>query len=135
MLQQSWVDKMITRVRNLKKKAKKKRPNSDVDQLPDAKRKKSPLEKGKELLLRRYPVGVEVSVNDADSLEVHEKAISDELAKPKPRDSVLLPLLKSTYHERRLYIQSEATCVKEILGKYPALRHLSIVSSYVIIIC
>lgn len=120
---------MITRIRNVTKRAKIKRPSSATEsQVPDAKRKKSPLVKGKELLLRRYPVGVEVLATDHDSLEVHNKAISDELAKPKPRDSVLLPLFKSTYHERRLYIQSEAVSVKQILEKYPALRRISIVS-------
>lgn len=119
---------MITRVRNVTKRAKMKRPSSGIDdQLPDAKRKKSPQRKGRDLLLRRYPVGVELSVKDLDSLEVHKKAIADELAKQKPRDSVLLPLYKSIYHERRIYIQNEATCVKQITEKYPALRRLSIV--------
>ena len=36
--QQSWVDKMITRVRNVVKRDKIKQPNSAVE-LPDAKRK------------------------------------------------------------------------------------------------
>ena len=86
--------------------------------------------KGKELLLRRYPVGIdsEMSVEDSDSIEAHKKAISDEVAKAKPRDSVLLPLFKAIYHERRLFIQHEAVSVKQILEKYPALSRRAIVS-------
>lgn len=121
---------MITRVRNVIKRDKVRMPNSEAG-LPDAKRKKSSIVKGKALLLRRYPVGVDVSVEDQDSLDVHRKALSDELAKSKPRDSVLLPLCKSTYHERRLFIQNEATSVKQIIEKYPALSRRSIVSNYV----
>ena len=54
-------------------------------------------------------------MEDSDSLDVHKKAITDELAKSKPRDSVLLPLFKSTYHERRFFIQNEATTVQQAL--------------------
>lgn len=119
---------MITRVRNVIKRDKVKRPDMDAE-LPDAKRKNCPATKGKDLLLRRYPVGVqEACVEDLDSIAVHKKAISEELRKAKPRDSVLLPLLKSTYHERRLYIQNDATSVKQILDKYPVLCRRLIVS-------
>ena len=44
-----------------------------------------------------------------------------ELAESKPRDTVLLPLMKSTYHNRRNFILNEATSVASILSKYPAL--------------
>ena len=117
---------MITRVRNVVKRDKLKLPNS-ASELPDAKRKKCPTIKCKEQLLRRYPVGVDVSVEDPDSIEVHKRAISDELAKSKPQDSVLLPLLKSIYHERRLFIQNEATSIKQIIENYPALSRRPIV--------
>ncbi len=126
-LQQSWVDKMITRVRNVVKRDKIRSPNAATE-LPNAKRKASKVTKGKELLLRRYPVGIEVSTEDHESLEVHKKALSDELAKAKPRDSVLLPLFKAIYYERRMFIQSEATSVKQIIEKYPALTRRAIVS-------
>ena len=88
------------------------------------------MSKGKELLLRRYPIGIdhEVPVEDQDSLDAHRNALSAELAKSKPRDSVLLPLFKAIYHERRLFIQNEATCVKHIVEKYPALSRRAIVS-------
>ena len=90
-------------------------------------RKKCPTIKCKEQLLRRYPVGVDVSAEDPDSIEVHKRAISDELTKSKPRDSVLLPLLKSIYHERRLFIENEATSIKQIIENYPALSRRPIV--------
>ena len=74
-------------------------------------------------------MGIDMVAEDCDSLEVHMKAISDELAKSKPRDSVLLPLFKSTYHERRLFIQKEATSVKQTIEKYPGLNCRAIVST------
>ena len=67
---------------------------------------------------------------DSDSVEMHKKAVSDELDKSKPRDAVLLPLFKSFYNERRMFIQSEATCVKQIIEKYPALSRRAIVSHW-----
>ena len=51
------------------------------------------------------------------SLELHNKAIGAELAKAKPRDSVLLPLMRSTYGVRRMFILNEAKCVQGILEK------------------
>ena len=130
--QTSWLDKMVTRVRNVYKRDKCK--TSDMDgELPDAKRKKTPIMKGKQQLLRRYPVGIEVSIEDTDSVDVHKKALSDELAKSRPRDAVLLPLFKSIYHERRLFIQNDATCVKEVIEVYPALTRRAIVSVSIVI--
>ena len=68
-------------------------------------------------LLRRYPVSSSsvVCFENSESLEQHTKAISNELSKLKPRDTVLLPLIKSTYNERRMFILNEATCVDSIL--------------------
>ena len=129
IIQQSWVDKMITRLRNVVKRDKLKRPSSSAE-VPHAKRKKSKEQKAKEQLLRRYPVGIEVIVEDSD---VHKKAITDELAKSKPRDTVLLPLFKSTYHERRLFIQNEATSAQQIKEKYPGLCLRPIVYSYTLL--
>ena len=65
--------------------------------------------KGKEQLLRRYPVGIEIS-EDSDSVDMHKKAVSHELSL-----------------ERRMFIQN-ATCVKQIIEKYPALSRRAIVS-------
>ena len=50
--------------------------------------------------------------------EQHMKAIEDELKKAKPRNAVLLPLLKLTYPERRIYVQNDATSVTDILTKF-----------------
>ena len=65
---------------------------------------------------------------DADTLEQHRRAIANELGKAKPRDAVLLPLLKSTYGEHRIFVLNEATSVKSILDKYPALSYPAVVS-------
>ena len=45
----------------------------------------------------------------------------------KPREAVLLPLMKTIYGDRRMYIMNDATSVVEILSCYPALKHLSVV--------
>ena len=58
---------------------------------------------------------------DADSLEEHKKAIAAEVGKAKSRHSVLLPLMKSTYAEQRMFILNEATSVAVILTNHPAL--------------
>ena len=51
--------------------------------------------------------------------------------KTKPRDSVLLPLMKSTYHTRRLYIRDGANSARDILEKYKALSRPAMVSAII----
>lgn len=68
----------------------------------------------KDDLMRWYPVSVHTTPDDHCSVRVHKKAIADELKKAKPRNSVLLPL-RSTFHERRMFFQSAAMKVTEIL--------------------
>ena len=63
------------------------------------------------------------------STEQHMKAIGDELKKAKPRNAVLLPLLKLTYPDRRMYVQDVATNVANILTKHKALSCPAVVSS------
>ena len=55
------------------------------------------------------------------------------MRKAKPRDSLLLPLMKSTYHDRRIFIQNDAATVSEILDSYPALRRPAVVSQVVVL--
>ena len=129
-LQQSWADKMINRIRNVIKRdcKKTKRAVQEPDIQPDAKRRKKGFD-----LLRRYPVnsgGSACVAEDAASLEEHKKVIATELGKARPRDSVLLPLMKSTYGERRIYILNEATSVAVILTNHPALSRTTIVSLF-----
>ena len=117
---------MVERVRNVLKSDKKKgikRPAS-VSQ-PEPKRKKTD-----NAILRRYPIGSAGAshLGDGESLEQHKKAITTELAKAKPRDNVLLPLLKLTYEERRMYILNGGNTIKEVLEEYPALSNPAIVS-------
>ena len=58
----------------------------------------------------------------------HNNAISTELKKSKPRDSILLPLFKSTYGERRMFVLNEAESVSHILEKHPGFPRPAIVS-------
>ncbi len=118
---------MVERVRNVIKRdnRKCKRP------LAESEEPKHPKKRGE--LLRRYPVNTlsaaeeNAAEENADTLERHNKAITIELGKAKPRDSVLLPLMRSTYGERRMFILNEATSVGTILTKHPALCRLSVV--------
>ena len=78
----------------------------------------------------RYPVRVQDNLSeDAHTTAEHNRAMHLEMQKAKPRDSVLLPLMKNTFNERRVYMQNDATTVKETLEIYPALARPAIVSS------
>lgn len=108
------------------KKAKEYLPDPALESAPKRKRKGTDL-------CRRYPVFSNDAldmVENTDTLEQHRKAISNELSKAKPRDMVLLPLLKSTYGERRIFILNEAASVEAILDKHPALSRPAVVSCY-----
>ena len=77
----------------------------------------------------RYPVRVqEVDTDDPRSISEHYKAVEEEMKKQKPRDALILPLMKSTFHDRRLFIQNDATSVNEILQIHPALVRPATVS-------
>lgn len=82
--------------------------------------------------MRRYPVSSTAptdSSENAETLELHKKAIDAELAKVKPRENVLLPLMRSTYGERRIFILNEEISVHGILQKYQALSRPAVVSN------
>ena len=83
----------------------------------------------KDDLLRRYPARIlDVSVDDMCSVKQHKKAMEDEFKKAKPRDSVLLPLMKSTFKERRMFVQDDAGSVEDILDAFPSLCRPALVS-------
>ena len=52
--------------------------------------------------------------------------------KKKQRDTVLLPLIKSTYHRRQMFVLNEAASVSAILEKYPVLSHQTVVSFFLV---
>ena len=119
---------MVERVRNVIKTDRKrgKRPLED-ETVPFQKRRPKACE-----LLRRYPVSATTIpvVEDASDIDQHENAIKEEMKKKKPRDTVLLPLMKSTYHRRRMFVLNEAVSVSAILEKYPVLSHQTVVSFF-----
>ncbi len=97
---------MIERVRNVviaDRKKGRRILEDDVNQsLPKKKAKGCDL-------LRRYPLSTtSVVVEDAQCIEQHKKGIKNELLKKKPRDQVLLPLMRSTYQTRRMYILKQS---------------------------
>ena len=126
IVQQSWSDKMVTRVRNvIKWDSKAARQTEDRDATPTPKHRKKEVE-----LLRRYPVTNNIlqdTGENPESLGEHKKAIEKELAKKKPRDAVLLPLMKSTYGDRRIYILNVTCRVSDLLEMYPALSRPAVV--------
>lgn len=78
--------------------------------------------------MSRYPVRVQEEVSeDPQTTAEHNRALQQEMQKAKPRDSVLLPLMKNTFNERRIYIQNDATTVKETLEIYSALARPALV--------
>ena len=117
---------MMERVRNVIKRDSKKmnRELPQPSEPPEPKRRYKGVE-----LLRRYPVVTSSNLEseDVETMERHRKAITSELAKAKPRDPILLPLMKWTYGERRMFILNEATSVGAILTKYPGLSRPALV--------
>ena len=106
--------------------AKKKKARNSGEQGSPAKHQRvTP----NDVLLRRYPTRVlDAPVDDACSTERHKKAIEEESKKSKPRDSVLLPLMKSTFQARRMFIQAK---VEGTLQSFPTLSRPAVVSYYI----
>ena len=63
------------------------------------------------------------SAADYETLQQHYKGIEEQMTKSKPRDWVLLPLMKSTFATRWLFVK------RMILEKYPALKLPTIVGA------
>jgi hypothetical protein len=83
-------------------------------------------------LFRRYPVQQGSGpLDDPRSVDEHCKAMTIEMEKARPRDQVLLPLLKSTYDSRRMYVEfDEEADVRSTLQAYPAICRPAAVSCY-----
>ena len=81
---------MLARVCNLIKADRKKNPTSAG--YPSS--PKRHCKAAADLLLRRYPVMQQASLEDTESIAQHKKAMSEEMAKAKPRESIVLPLMK-----------------------------------------
>ena len=121
---------MVERVRNVVKRDRKKGVKSVLIEEEEGTSDHPAKRKSKQSdLLRRYPCSTSSPSSniDTDSLLKHEEAITTKLSKPKPRESIFLPLMKSTYQTRRIYILNEALCVSSILSKYPAFSRAAVV--------
>ena len=53
------------------------------------------------------------------------------MARDKPRDHLLLPLMKSTFYARRMSIQNDEQPLAEFLRTFKALKCISVVSTYI----
>lgn len=118
---------MVDRIQNVIKADRRKARQAGGDPCTSPKkRQKKDIEK--QNLARRYPITSTSTLVDAASTERHKKAIDDEMDKAKPRDTVLLPLMKMIYGDRRMFVMNDATSVAEILSCYPALKRPPVVS-------
>lgn len=117
---------MVERARNVVKRDSKKgkHPLGDNGDTPTPKRRS----KGSDLL-RRYPVGRIASsdIENPETIAEHQKAMNKELQKTRPRDSILLSLMKSTFGVRRMFVLSDAISVGAILHEYPALSRPAVI--------
>ena len=98
-LQTSWYDKLLERLRNLRKRTKSSGANSEkTSKITVTQGSK----KARSSLLKRYPPRAHIVI-DEDTIVKHEDAMLAEMAKKKPREVVILPLMKQTYSARRDY--------------------------------
>lgn len=118
----------MERVRNIIKTDTKKNKRSLSEEDIDVQPKKRMRIKGTQLL-RRYPVTTDAPGAESDeTFKQHMKGISSEMKKAKPRDGVLLPLMRSTYGQRRLFILNDADSVRAIVDSHPALVRQAVVN-------
>ena len=80
--------------------------------------KHPPKHEKRDELFRRYPTGVTWPQEEGVTLDQHMRAIAAEMDKAKPTDIVILPLMKSTYRNRRMFFENNAKSVQEILSKF-----------------
>lgn len=108
----------------MKRDAKKGKRSLEYTDSTTPKRKKKDAD-----IIHRYPMHCDSNddVEDRKTMKEHKKAIASELLKTKPRDSILLPLMKSTFGGRRMLVLTDDVSVGEILEEYPALNRPVIV--------
>ena len=129
-LQSSWTTRMLVALCSRIKYSRKKM-REDPSKVPPPKKMREATIKND--LLRRYPTRINdgTSSEDAASIAEHLKGVTSEMAKEKPRDSVVLPLMRTLFSSRRAYIEHDAEDVSSILEIYPALRCPSVVSDFI----
>ena len=127
-MQLSWMEKMIERIRNVNKADKKKSITLDEEQAETPKHKRKLIDD----LSRTYPVTTGNS--HSSTIDQHLKAITEEMTRAKPRERLLLPLMKSTFPVRWCFIKNEAESVQQILEIYPCLKFPIIVSEQLCIL-
>lgn len=81
--------------------------------------------------IHRYPVLQGQQVDDEDATIRHLHEAQKEMQRAKPRDDILLELMKSTFQHRRDRIASGASqSVQDILERFPALKRPAVVSTF-----
>lgn len=121
---------MLERIRNLIKTDRKKNKDVHSNGTPSA-LKRSKKSSTKDQLLRRYPIKFDNSdlIEDPASVCQHIAAIGEEMKKAKPRESLILPLMKKTFRDRWEFVQHDALSVKDVMEKFPAFKFPAAVSN------
>ena len=84
---------MLQRKRNIAKNSKKCKAPDDTETCTKKRAVTKPCQ-----LLQRYPVKVNADiVDDNQCFERHSNAMKEEMEKARPRDILLLPLMKLTF--------------------------------------
>ena len=126
-LQQSWSDKFMERIQNVIKRSQKMSIETKEEVIEDE--PKGPKRRRTDEKLACYPITENNDITeDKSTIDKFKNAIGTELARSKPRDAILLPLMKLTYAERRMYILGEPISIFNALQQYPALKRPAIVS-------
>ena len=122
-LQTSWVQRIQECLRNRIKAAKRKLQKKGIKGEEGSTSKRQNKSGHNSQLFRRYPVQQGSNpVDDPRSIDERCKAMTTEMEKARPRDQVLLPLLKSTYDSRRMFMEfDEEADVRSTLQAYPAM--------------
>ena len=105
---------MLVALRNRIKYSRKKM-REDPSKVPPPKKTREATIKND--LLRRYPTRINdgTSSEDAASIAEHLKGVTTEMAKEKPHDSVVLPLMCTLFSSRRAYIEHDAEDVSRVV--------------------
>ena len=119
---------MLERIRNLIKADRKK--NKDVRPNTPSALKHLKKSSARDQLLRRYPIKFNNGdfIEDPASVCQHLGAIEEEMKKAKPRESLILPLMKKTFRDRWEFVQHDALSVKVVIDKFPSLKFPAAVS-------
>ena len=121
---------MIERVHNVSKPGRKRQLEIGDTPAPSSKRGRPK----KDTLLERYP-SLSPSTLSSTSVEESQKSLNKELEKETPRNDLVLPLTKSTFHFRRPLVAAKNVSIQNVLADHKCLRLSYVVSTNSMLYC